>query len=170
MVLTCKFCQLYSECIFTLKDCYGFEIFKIGSLTDENGQKAIGLSYGHVHVLARKAIQDIMNTYPMCDSPLNRSARYSLSPLRREIALKSPLLSGAPNDSFLQNTLKTLFQAVQSTFRLLEMHFKRRCKVWICSVILGHVESFRILQELQYYFPENFIQKKFYQTSFENRT
>ena len=115
MVLTCKFCQLYSECIFTLKDCYGFEILKIGSLTDENGdgnengQKAIGLSYGHVHVLARKAIQDIMNTYPMCDSPLNRSARYSLSPLRREIALKSPLLSGAPNDSFLQNTLKTLF-------------------------------------------------------------
>ena len=106
MVLTCKFCQLYSECIFTLKDCYGFEIFKIGSLTDENGD---GNENGHVHVLARKAIQDIMNTYPMCDSPLNRSARYSLSPLRREIALKSPLLSGAPNDSFLQNTLKTLF-------------------------------------------------------------
>ena len=34
------------------------------------------------------------------------------------------------------------------------MHFKRRCKVWICLVILGHVESFRILQELQYFFYE----------------
>ena len=52
-----SFCQLYSECIFTLKDCYGLEIFKIGSLTNENGdsnvngQKAIGLSYGYVHAV-----------------------------------------------------------------------------------------------------------------------
>ena len=36
MVLTCKFLSA-EKCIVTLKDCYGLEIFKIGSLTNENG-------------------------------------------------------------------------------------------------------------------------------------
>ena len=115
-----SFCQLYSECIFTLKDCYGLEIFKIGSLTNENGdsndngQKAIGLSYGYVHAVlgdfsCRHEKKSSIVWTPICDFPLYRLARCSFSLLRREIALKSPLLSGAPNDSFLQNTLKTLF-------------------------------------------------------------
>ena len=36
------------------------------------------------------------------------------------------------------------------------MHSKRRYKIFICSVILGEPKSFRNLQGLQYYFPENF--------------
>ena len=49
--------------------------------------------------------------------------------------------SGAPNDSFLLNTLKTLF--IQSAFRCLERYSERRYKICICSVILGELESFR---------------------------
>ena len=45
---------------------------------------------------------------------------------------------GLPNDSFLLNSLETLFSVrTQSTFRFLEMHSKRRYKICICSVILG---------------------------------
>ena len=51
--------------------------------------------------------------------------------------------SGTASNVFPRNTfLKTLF-AVQSTFRYLEMHFKRRYKICICSVILGELESYR---------------------------
>ena len=35
------------------------------------------------------------------------------------------------------------------------MHSKRRLKISVCSVILGELKSSK-LQELQYYFPENF--------------
>ena len=42
--------------------------------------------------------------------------------------------TGVPNDGFLITTLKT---HIQSTFRSLEMYFKRRYKICICSVILG---------------------------------
>ena len=46
--------------------------------------------------------------------------------------------SGAPNDGFLLNTMKTLFRlSIQSTLRPLEMHSERRYKICICSVILG---------------------------------
>ena len=51
--------------------------------------------------------------------------------------------TGAPNDGFLQNTLRTLFKAIQSTFRSLEMHALWNYKICICSVILGELESFR---------------------------
>ena len=47
---------------------------------------------------------------------------------------------GLPNDGFLLNSLKTLFDVrTQSTFRFLEMHSKRRYKICICSVILGEL-------------------------------
>ena len=52
------------------------------------------------------------------------------------------LKSRAPNDGFLLHTLKTLFRlSMQSTFRSLEMHSKRCYKIFICSVILGQLES-----------------------------
>ena len=51
---------------------------------------------------------------------------------------------------YIENT----FQAVQSTFRSLQMHFKRRCKVWNCSVILGQLESFRNYRGFIIIFPK----------------
>ena len=56
---------------------------------------------------------------------------------------------------FPPNALKTLFQAIQSNFRPLQMYSKRRYKICTCSVILEELESSK-LQGLQYYFPENF--------------
>ena len=51
--------------------------------------------------------------------------------------------SGAPNDGFLLNTLKTFFQ---SAFRYLEMHSKWHYKHFICSVILGvYLSLFEII-------------------------
>ena len=49
------------------------------------------------------------------------------------------------------------FQAIQSTFRSLEMHSQRCQKICICSVILRATdrEEFSKLLGLQYYFPEN---------------
>ena len=65
--------------------------------------------------------------------------------------------SGAPNDGFLPNTEKTLFEAIQSPFRSLEVRSKRGYKIFNCSVILNKgTWVFSKLQGLQYYFPENF--------------
>ena len=50
--------------------------------------------------------------------------------------------AGVPYDGSLLNTLKTLFDAISSTFRFLEMHSKRRYKICICSVILRELDSF----------------------------
>ena len=55
------------------------------------------------------------------------------------------LKSGAPNDGFLLNTLRTPFKAIQSTFRSLEMHALWNYKICICSVILGELEIIRAL-------------------------
>ena len=38
----------------------------------------------------------------------------------------------------------------------IEMHYKRRYKICICSVILGELEFFSKFQGHEYYFPENF--------------
>ena len=54
--------------------------------------------------------------------------------------------------TYIENT----FQAIQSTFRSLEMHSKRRYKICICSVILGQLESFRNYQGPSITFPINF--------------
>ena len=63
---------------------------------------------------------------------------------------------GLPNDGFLLNSLKTLFNVrTQSTFRFLEMHSKRRYKICICSVILGELKkSFRIYKGFSIIFVE----------------
>ena len=51
---------------------------------------------------------------------------------------------------YIENT----FKAIQSTFRSPEMHFKRRYKICICSVILGELESFRNCKGLSIIFPK----------------
>ena len=61
-------------------------------------------------------------------------------------------MAGAPNDGFLLNALKTLFR--QSTFRSLEIHSYRRYKIYICSVILWQLESFRNYQGFSIIFPK----------------
>ena len=51
---------------------------------------------------------------------------------------------------YIENT----FKVIQSTFRSLEMHSKRRYKIGICSVILGELESFRNYKRLSSIFPK----------------
>ena len=50
--------------------------------------------------------------------------------------------------------IENTFQAIQSTFRSLEIHFKRRYKICICSVVLGQLESFRNYEGLRIIFPK----------------
>ena len=52
--------------------------------------------------------------------------------------------TGAPNDSFLPNALKIFFRTIWSAFKVLQMLSKRNCKIFICSVILGHLKPFRV--------------------------
>ena len=47
---------------------------------------------------------------------------------------------------FSPKCIENTFQAIQSTFRPLEIHSNRRYKIYICSVILGQFESFRNYQ------------------------
>ena len=61
--------------------------------------------------------------------------------LPKENSNPPPEQPGSPNDGFLLNILKTLFR--KSTFRFLEIHSYRRYKIYICSIILGQLESFR---------------------------
>ena len=53
------------------------------------------------------------------------------------------LASRAPKDGFFLNTLKTLFRLSRVLLRAVEIYFKWRYKICICSVILGQPESFR---------------------------
>ena len=65
-----------------------------------------------------------------------------MSNLDPRVPLRS--VTGAPNDGFLLNTLKTLFRLSRVLLGSLEMHSKRRYKICICSGILGELdESFR---------------------------
>ena len=62
--------------------------------------------------------------------------------------------TGAPNDGFLLNNLKTLLRlSIQSTLSYLEMHSKQSYK---CSVMLGELKSFRNYQGLRVIFPKIF--------------
>ena len=47
-----------------------------------------------------------------------------------------------------------LIQAIQSTFRSLEMNLERRYKIGTCSVILGELESFRNYKGFCIIFPK----------------
>ena len=88
-----------------------------------------------------------------------RELRYYFCYLQKlTVALNNPCTehllggqeTGAPNDSFLLNTLKTLFR------RAVEMHSRCRYNICICSVILGGTWIFSKLYGLEYFFPENF--------------
>ena len=54
--------------------------------------------------------------------------------------------------TYIENT----FQAIQSTFRSLEMHSEGRYKICICSAIHGQLESVRNYQVFSITFPINF--------------
>ena len=64
------------------------------------------------------------------------------------------LWTGAPNDGFVLNTLKTLFRLSSVAFRCLEMNSKPRYKICVCSVIPGERESFRDYQVFSIIFPK----------------
>ena len=64
-----------------------------------------------------------------------------MSNLDPRVPLRS--VTGAPNDGFLLNKLKTLFRLSRILLGSLEMHSKRRYKICIRSGILGELESFR---------------------------
>ena len=53
------------------------------------------------------------------------------------------LYQGGTQRRFPPKNIESSFQAIQSTFRPLALHYKRRYKTCICSVILGKFESFR---------------------------
>ena len=65
-------------------------------------------------------------------------------------------LSRGTQRRFPPKCIENTFSLIQSTFKSLEMHSKRRYKSCICSVVLGQLESFRNHLGPQYYFPENF--------------
>ena len=56
---------------------------------------------------------------------------------------------------FPHQCIDNTFWAIQSTFRCLEMHSKRRYKICICLVILGERESLRNCKGLSIVFPKN---------------
>ena len=55
---------------------------------------------------------------------------------------------------FPAKDVENTFQAIQSSFRTLEIHPKRRYKICICSVILGDFESFRNCKGFRLIFPK----------------
>ena len=70
---------------------------------------------------------------------------------------QATLLLRGTQRRFPPKCIEDTFLAIQSTFRSLEMHSKRICKVCICSVILGRgTWVFSKFQGLRYYFPQNF--------------
>ena len=55
---------------------------------------------------------------------------------------------------FSPKCIENTFQAIQSTFRPLEIHSNRRFKIYICSVIPGQLESFRNYKGFSIIFPK----------------
>ena len=55
---------------------------------------------------------------------------------------------------FPPKCIENTFQAIQNTFRSLEMHSKQRCKICICSFILGQLEFFRNYKRFSIIFPK----------------
>ena len=50
---------------------------------------------------------------------------------------------------FPPKCIENTFVAIQSTFKSLEKHSKRRCKICICSAIPGELESIRNYKRLK---------------------
>ena len=72
-------------------------------------------------------------------------------------------LTGAHNDGFFLNALKSLFRLFQCTFRYLETHSKRRCKICFCFRHPRGAWRFSKLQGLLCYFSENRCNWAFYE-------
>ena len=70
------------------------------------------------------------------------------------IYIRRLFCSGVPNNGFLLQCIENTFLAIQTTFRSLEMYSKRSCKVRICSVILGDLESVRNFKGFNIIFPK----------------
>ena len=87
-------------------------------------------------------------------TPLNSQARQRRGRRDWNISLRQghPTPYPTPPPKCIENT----FSLIQSTFKSLEMHSKRRYKSCICLVVLGQLESFRNYLGPQYYFSENF--------------
>ena len=65
---------------------------------------------------------------------------------------------------FPPKCIENSFWPIQSTFRSLEIHSKRRYKIYICSAVPGQLEPFRNYTD---YFPENFASiHRFYESDF----
>ena len=88
---------------------------------------------------------------PIETIPLNSQARQRRS--RRDWNISR---SRGTQPRFPPKCVENTFSLIQSTFKSLEMHSKRRYKSCICSVVLGQPQSFRNHLGPQYYFPENF--------------
>ena len=54
-----------------------------------------------------------------------------------------PQLNRGTQRWFPPKIIESTFQAIQTTFRSEEIHFKRHHKICICSFILGQLQSFR---------------------------
>ena len=122
--------------------------------------KTVGQSvYGHV--ITKFSRMGSLPHFLTHGAPLRalraRELRYYFCYLQKlTMALNNPCTehllggqeTGAPNDSFLLNTLKTLFR------RAVEMHFRCRYNICICSVILGELESFQNYTGLSTFSPK----------------
>ena len=90
------------------------------------------------------------SNYPT-EQPSKAEKRQKLKGREWNISLRK-----GPQRRFPRKCIENTFSLIQSTFKSLEMHSKRRYKSCICSVVLGQLESFRNYLGPQYYFPENF--------------
>ena len=64
------------------------------------------------------------------------------------------LACGGTQRRFPPKYIENNFFAIQSTFKSLEMYSEWRYKKFICSVILGELESFRNSKGLSIFFPK----------------
>ena len=84
-------------------------------------------------------IQNLWNIH-IQTTPLNSQARQRGG--RRDWNISRE--AGGTQPRLPPKCIENTFSLIQSTFKSLEMHSKRRYKSCICSVVLGQLESFRI--------------------------
>ena len=84
------------------------------------------------------------------DAEKNVDAEYHVRPAQESIKTENRSNQRRVPPKFIKNTI----EAIQRTFRSLEMHSKRRYKICICSFVLGQLESFRNYKGLSIIFPK----------------
>ena len=101
--------------------------------------------------------------YPYSNYPTEQPSKAE----KRQTWLKYKPRSRGTQPRLPPKCIENTFSLIQSTFKSLEMHSKRRYKSCICSVVLGQLESFRNHLGPQYYFPENFrCNFRFYESEY----